>query len=115
VARRRLTPEILGEEMTSHPRWGDFIAFHDRNPQVFEWLLEEAHKAVAKGYRLSARYLFERLRAEGPVEIKGAPVNGYVLSNDFVALYARGLMYEDPSLKRYLEIRSVKRVNDEQS
>ena len=96
--------------MTSHPRWNDFLAFHDQNPEVFEWLMREAHEAVKRGYRLSARYLFERLRAEGPVEIQGLPDERFVLSNDFAALYARGLIHEDPSLKPHLETRPVRRT-----
>jgi hypothetical protein len=101
---------MLEEEMTSHPRWADFLAFHEQNPMVFEWLLDEAHKAVRRGYRLSGRYLFERLRAEGPVEIEGLPEERFVMSNDFVALYTRALIYEDASLKGYLETRPVKRA-----
>ena len=106
MAKRKLTDQILADEMTSHPRWDDFLVFHDQNPMVFEWLLDEATGSLAKGYRVSIAYLWERLRAEGPVEIESI-ASDFVLDNEFTPLYARALIYEDPSLAQHLEIRRV--------
>jgi len=106
VAKRKLTEQILGKEMTSHPRWGDFLAFHNQNPMVFDWLLDEARDSIARGYRVSIAYLWERLRAEGPVQIESM-AGDFVLDNEFTPLYARALIYEDPSLAQHLEIRRV--------
>jgi hypothetical protein len=106
VAKRKFDKQVLADEMTSHKRWEDFLAFHDENPMVFEWLLEEAQDSLAKGYRLSIAYLWERLRAEGPVEIESLG-GDFVLDNEFTPLYARALIYEDPSLGNYLQTRKV--------
>lgn len=82
-----------------------FVAFHERNPHVYENLRVLALEALAGGRKkIGMKFLFERLRWEYLIKTD-RPENEFRLNNNFTAYYARALMLGEPRLAEAFETR----------
>lgn len=74
-----------------------FQLFHEKNPHVYEALLDMARKASKHGTKqCSIKMLFEVLRWRTNVETNR--VDEFKISNSLTAPYARHIMAENPEL-----------------
>jgi len=82
-----------------------FAQFHAANPQVYRTLLALARAEAERGTRrISAKLLFEQLRAAGGGVTQGA--EPYRLNNIFTSRYAR-LLASEPDLSGRIETRKL--------
>jgi len=78
--------------------------FHAEHPEVFEWLVDMARKAKARGHgRYGIAGLFESLRWHRMIE-KGD--REFKLNNNLRAIYARRIMEAYPELDGFFETRT---------
>lgn len=81
-----------------------FKEFYRDNPHVYAALVRLARQAKEAGYRkLGMKQLFEVLRWEFTVVTRSD--SGFKLNNNFTAPYARIIMYQEPDLAGFFEIR----------
>jgi len=82
-----------------------FQLFHEKNPHVYELLLEMAIKASKNGARqTSIAMLFEVLRWRTNVETER--VDEFKISNNLRAPYARLIMAENPRLNGIFNVKT---------
>ncbi len=85
----------------------DFLAFHRKNPSVYDYMVERARQAVALGretYGLPC--IFELARWEsGIVKQKIRLTDDYELNNNYKAYYARLIMQQEPDLFGFFGVR----------
>ena len=86
-----------------------FEKYHEENPHVYEWFKYFAYEAVRSGHtKLSAWLVMNRVRWE--TSIKTRNDDGFKISNNHIAYYARLFMREHP---QYGDFFRVKRMEDE--
>jgi len=81
-----------------------FEAFHARNPEILEQLIQLARAAKARGFRsYTIKGLWEVVR------FRSDPVTAerYRMNNDFTSRYARLVMASEPSLKGFFTTREI--------
>ena len=84
-----------------------FKKYHLDNQSVFEMFINYAHKMKAIHKKYSAWTIINVIRWE--TDLKGGPV--FKINNDFIALYARLLIYYDSDFEGFFELRSMKAYN----
>jgi hypothetical protein len=83
-----------------------FDEFHERHPEVLDWLRERAVQLVDAGHkRLSIGMLWEALRMETMLGDRGAQ---YRLNDHLRSRYARLLMATDVRLDGVFETRALR-------
>jgi len=88
-----------------------FTDFHVLNPSVYKAIVEIARVMQGRGIpKMGIALIFERLRWLHFIDTRGA--EGFKLSNDFRAEYARLIMRQEPSLAGFFEIRELRRHDD---
>ena len=96
----------MADKMTNNIHWqkhfgntdpdllNDFREYHSKNPILFDKFLEYTEQAYTSGRkRFSIWMIANRIRWYSTVETSGAE---FKVSNDYLALYARLLMYLYP-------------------
>ena len=87
-----------------------FTIFHNANPKVYAEIVDIARQMRARGVqKMGISLIFERLRWLHFIEVQTA--EGFKLSNDFRAEYARLIMSREPDLEGFFETRSLRRAN----
>lgn len=83
----------------------DFWEFHQKNPHVYQLLVELAFQWKRRRPRsqLGIAALFERLRWEMAIQTESD--DGYRLRNDLRSFYARWIMHQEPELIGLFELR----------
>lgn len=88
-----------------------FEAFHHRNPEVYDRIVELARAAVQAGHqRVGIAMLFEVLRYDSMVGHDRR--EDYKLNNDYKAFYARLVMDREPDLEGVFELRASRHADD---
>ena len=106
----RKPPEIL-QMGTFGPRGAGleakFWEFHTQNPEVFRKLRELALQMRRRGLeQYSIKSLFEVLRWHHALETNDP--SGFKLNNNYTSFYARLLMEQEPDLKDFFELRTLR-------
>jgi len=87
-----------------------FTTFHNGNPKVYAEIVDIARQMRSRGVqKMGISLIFERLRWLHFIEVQTA--EGFKLSNDFRAEYARLIMSREPDLEGFFETRSLRRAN----
>jgi hypothetical protein len=75
-----------------------FYRYHKENPRVADWFLEKARELKNEEHRkrYGAHALMQKIRWD--VNIGVIKTDGFKISNDFNAFYARLILMRDPSL-----------------
>jgi len=82
-----------------------FRGFHERNPIVYQTLINLAREARAKGHRkLGISMLWERMRWEMTVTTYN---DSFKLNNNYRSRYARLIMQQEPDLADFFDIREL--------
>ena len=82
-----------------------FLAFHEANPDVYNYLREFALVAKHSGYNhYSISSLFERLRWHYSIELR---TEDFSLNNSYRSRYARLLMEKEPELRGFFHTREL--------
>ena len=85
-----------------------FADFHVLNPSVYKAIVEIARVMKGRGiHKMGIALIFERLRWLHFIDTRGA--EGFKLSNDFRAEYARLIMQQEQDLAGLFEIRELRR------
>jgi len=85
-----------------------FKKFHAENPVVYELFKRFATEAKNSGrVRFSHWMIMNRIRWYSSIETNGEK---YKLSNDFIALYARLLIYNDQTFEKFFTLKEMKKV-----
>jgi hypothetical protein len=85
-----------------------FVAFHNGNPKVYEGIVEIAMQMQDRGVKkMGISLIFERLRWLHFIEVNSD--DGFKLSNDYRAEYARLIMTREPHLEGFFETRALRR------
>jgi len=83
-----------------------FKKFHLENPVVYELFKRFATEAKnSRRVRFSHWMIINRIRWYSAIETNGEK---YKISNDFIALYARLLVYNDESFFRFFSLKEMK-------
>lgn len=86
-----------------------FADFHDLNPAVYKAIVEIARVMQGRGiHKMGIALIFERLRWLHFIDTRGA--EGFKLSNDFRAEYARLIMQQEKDLAGLFEVRELRRL-----
>ena len=86
-----------------------FIAFHLRNPKVYEGLVVLARRGKAAGRgSLGMKMLYEVLRWEWTLEGLPDSAEAWKLPNDYTSRYARMIMTVEDDLNDLFETRSLR-------
>jgi hypothetical protein len=87
-----------------------FKEFHKLNPDVYKLFKKFAIEAKGSGrQRFSHWMIANRIRWYTTIETRGSD---YKLSNDFIALYARLLIYHRPEFEGFFLIKKMKNNED---
>lgn len=87
-----------------------FTIFHNGNPKVYAEIVDIARQMRSRGVqKMGISLIFERLRWLHFIEVQTA--EGFKLSNDFRAEYARLIMSREPDLDGFFETRTLRRAN----
>ena len=94
---RQIDPRLLAR----------FKAFHERNPWVYREFraLAQRMKTGGSRRRYSAWVIVNVIRWHRDLSSRGDP---FKVNNDFIAIYARLLIYRDPSFEGFFELRAMK-------
>ena len=85
-----------------------FTTFHNGNPDVYRQIVDIARQMKSRGVeKMGISLIFERLRWLHFIEVQTA--EGFKLSNDFRAEYARLIMNREPDLEGFFETRALRR------
>ena len=83
-----------------------FKEFHNANPVVYDLFREKALQMLLTGRgKYSAWVIIQVIRWESDLRTKG---DLFKVNNDFIALYARLLIYRDRAFEDFFEIRQMK-------
>lgn len=93
-----------------------FKAWHNENPHIYTEFTTLADMMRATGRRrYSARTIVEKMRWDYDLVTKG---NVFKVNDDFVPIYARVLIYEQPRFDGFFELRRVRSrgiISDEEA
>lgn len=81
-----------------------FVQHHKANPDIWLHFEQYAIKALAKGIKIGAKAIMERVRWETEVE-GGKP---WKCNNSYTAYYARMFAAKYPEAKKMFEFRTIK-------
>jgi len=85
-----------------------FKEFHADNPHVYDLFRRFAFEAKNSGRpRFSHWMIANRIRWYTSIETKGTD---YKLSNDFIALYARLIVYHNPEFEGFFSLKQMKEI-----
>lgn len=85
-----------------------FEEFHAANPHVYALFSKYTKEAIDSGkHRMSHWLVINRIRWDS--EVLTQNTDGYKISNDFIALYARKFMAENPMYKGFFGVKEMKR------
>lgn len=80
--------------------------FHKANPFVYKKFRQYADKIRKSGHKkYSAWTIINVIRWE---EDLSTVESSFLINNDFIAIYARLLIFHDPSFEKFFELRSMK-------
>lgn len=96
--------DILSESEQPESIQQQFLAYHERHPEVYRLLVTLARKACAKGRKVGMKCLWERLRWE----IWISRDDDFKLNNNYTSRYARLIMEREWDLRGYFETRELK-------
>lgn len=83
-----------------------FWTYHRNHPDVFEEFRQRARQMKSAGRkRYSGWIIVNRIRWDHDLRVEGEP---FKINNDYIALYARLLIAEDPSFAGFFELRRMK-------
>jgi hypothetical protein len=86
-----------------------FEVFDNDNPHIYEMFAGFTIEAINAGKtKLSAWLITNRIRWETEVVTKSE--DKYKISNDYIALYARKFIAENPQYKNFFNIKEMKRI-----
>lgn len=87
-----------------------FEEFHEKNPVVYERLVQMARDAKEKGHKeLAIKMLWEVLRWEALMASTSDPSQHiYKLDNRYTSRYARLIMEQEPDLQEFFETRKLR-------
>lgn len=93
-----------------HPRdtkkWNDFMKFHQKHPQVYDYFFQLANEARGKGLKsIGAHLLIQRIRWEAHMDRKDST---YKICNNHFPYYARLLILKNPEFEGFFELRRLK-------
>ncbi len=85
-----------------------FLEYHSKNPELYKLFKEFAYSAKIKGQRkrFSIWMIANRIRWYSQVETTG---HEFKVSNDYLALYARLLIYEYPEFEGFFQLKTMKK------
>lgn len=94
-----------------------FKEFHQKNPEVYRLFKLNAEKILLTGRKkYSAWTIIQVIRWEYDLKTQG---DVFQINNDYIAIYARLLIYNDSKFKGFFELRSMKpnkrKISKEQS
>lgn len=105
---QQTTQPKVAKEATIQER---FEAFHEANPHVYRAFRALALQMVRNGVnRYGISGLTEQLRWHFAMQTKG---EAFKISNDFRSRYARMLMENEPELKGFFELRTLREMRGE--
>ncbi len=105
MIKKELRDELFGD--TDPSLLAKFKAFHQENKFVYEKFCEHARAVKSAGHKkYSAWTIINVIRWEE--DIRTTSGNAFQINNDFIALYARLMIYYDESFKGFFELRSMK-------
>jgi hypothetical protein len=82
--------------------------WHKENPEFYELFSRFTKEAISNGHtKLSAWLIINRIRWETSIVTKG---DDYKISNDFIALYSRLFMPDNPQYAGFFRTRPMKRI-----
>ena len=82
------------EDALDKPLLAKWKRWHKENPEFYELFSRFTKEAISKGHRnLSAWLIVNRIRWETSIVTRG---DDYKIRNDFIALYSRLFMAENP-------------------
>lgn len=85
-----------------------FLNYHEANPHVYKRFLELAIEMRMTGKKkYSSWFIINRIRWDFDISTKG---DVFKINNDFIALYARMVMWNYPDLKGFFSLRGLKPV-----
>jgi hypothetical protein len=83
-----------------------FWEYHQANRHVFQEFRQRAAEMKAVGRtKYSGWIIINRIRWDHDLRASGDP---FKINNDYIALYARLLIHEDPSFNGFFELRKMK-------
>ena len=83
----------------------EFMAFHEKNPRVYEWFVRFANEALDAGRpRYSARTILHRLRWYTDIETDG---DDFKINDHWSPFYSRMLAKEDERFSDFFEFRGA--------
>lgn len=85
-----------------------FLGFHEENPRVYEKFCVCAHRIKNKRTRYSAWAIINVIRWETDL---GSDTEPFKISNDYIALYARLLTYQDAKFEGFFLLKEMKKNN----
>ncbi len=84
-----------------------FFEFHRLNPHIYELYKEYAFKAIEAGFkRYSVTAIMNVIRWER--NVKSNDFESFKMNSVYTSRYARLLMYNEPALRGFFEIRKLK-------
>ena len=91
---------------TRSPDLQKFITYHKENPQVFAHFEQFTRAAAALGHQnLSAWLIMNRVRWETTIATEAA--DGFKISNNLFAYYARLYMHRHPSHRGFFRTKTM--------
>jgi len=85
----------------------NWVKFNRTNPRVYGLFLQFAREAKASGRKYFSHWMIaQRIRWYSTIETTGSD---YKLSNDFIALYARYLVYLRPEFEGFFKLKKMKK------
>jgi hypothetical protein len=102
------TEEEFYEVMKESALGREWIKWHFKNPQFFEYFEGFTFNAIDKGHdRLSGWLIVNRVRWETMIVTKG---NDYKIKNDYIALFSRLFMVRHPDYVGFFRTKTMKRL-----
>lgn len=96
------------EDALDKPLLAKWKRWHKENPEFYELFSRFTREAISKGHtKLSAWLIVNRIRWETSIVTKG---DDYKISNDFIALYSRLFMAENPQYAGFFRTSAMKRI-----
>lgn len=86
-----------------------FLSYHDKHPKIYEAFKKFSFEAKEAGLeKFSCWFIANRIRWFYQVENREDRV--YKITNDYIACYARQLMFDFPELDGFFTTKKMKRI-----
>tara|TARA_B100000212_G_scaffold151870_2_gene114348 strand:+ start:3736 stop:4038 length:303 start_codon:yes stop_codon:yes gene_type:complete len=100
-----MTTQLQDKKPTLFERWGEW---HRINPHVYDMFERFTFDLIRAGVEQSSAWLIvNRMRWETALKTKGEK---FRISNDYIALYARFFMIQNPEYQGFFKTKELKRV-----